>query len=189
MFSELQNSNLVSLELQMRKVIAILAASTIAISAASAGAASALAEPQRALSTRQLEIQRNVASVDGYIDKALHDEFWSLMPPIMRNSPSAQRVLERMFLELGQAGRDFQEQTWLSARESLNAQRIVRTEAYLRAKEAALKASSNPSYQSSVRKSTNSGERILLAAASGTALDLPNGRTFVLRDLIDHILY
>lgn len=55
------------------------------------------------LTARQLEIMRTIRSVDGYIDEALHREFWSLMPSVMRNSPSAHQMLEDLFAEVGAA--------------------------------------------------------------------------------------
>jgi hypothetical protein len=172
----------------MRKSFALFAAFGLLTSTIPASAASTSAKARPELSARQLEIMRTIRSVDGYIDKALHDEFWSLMPSIMRSSPSARRLLEELFSDVGEAGHDFQEQTWLSARESLDAQRIVRTKAYLGARKAVLNASSNRGYQSSIRKSIASAERLLAAAASGAPLDFNGGRAFITSDLVEHVL-
>ena len=140
------------------------------------------------LNTRQMEIMRTVRSVDGYIDKALHDEFWMLMPSALRDSPSAHRMLRDLLAEVGEAREDLQEQTWLSAYESLKAGRVVRTAAYLEAKEASLNASANPGYQARIRDSIASAERLLEAAGSGTPLDVHGGRTYITSDLIEQVL-
>lgn len=140
------------------------------------------------LSARQIEIMRTVRSVDGYIDKALHDEFWMLMPSAVRSSPSAHRMLRDLLAEVGEAREDFQEQTWLSAYESLKAGRAIRTAAYLESKEAALNASANPGYQARIRDSIASAERLLEAAGSGTPLDVHGGQTYITSDLIEQVL-
>jgi len=145
-------------------------------------------EARPELNARQMEIMRTVRSVEGYIDKALHDEFWMLMPSALRNSPSAHRMLRDLLAEVGEAREDFQEQTWLSAHESLKAGRVVRTAAYLEAKEAASEASVNPGYQARIRDSIESAERLLEAAGSGTPLDVHGGRTYITSDLIEQVL-
>ena len=133
-------------------------------------------EARPELNTRQMEIMRTVRSVDGYIDKALHDEFWMLMPSALRDSPSANEMLQGLLAEVSEAREDFQEQTWLSAKQSLMAGRTVRTAAYLASKEAALNASTNPGYQAKIRESIASAERQEAEARSmclGDELTLP----------------
>ena len=145
-------------------------------------------EARPELNTRQMEIMRTVRSVDGYVDKALHDEFWMLMPSALRDSPSANEMLQGLLAEVSEAREDFQEQTWLSAKQSLMAGRTVRTAAYLASKEAALNASTNPGYQAKIRESIASAERLLAAAGSGSPLDVPGGRTYITSDLIERVL-
>lgn len=148
---------------------------------------SSFGESQPELNARQMEIMRTVRSVDGYIDRDLHNEFWSLMPSAMRNSPSAHQLLKNLLSDVSEAREGFQEQTWVSARESLKARKIVRTKAYLNAKEAALSASTNPGYQAKIRESIASAERLLSAAANGTPFDVPGGRSYITDDLIERV--
>jgi len=145
-------------------------------------------EARPALSARQLEIMRTVRSVDGYVNQDLHDEFWRLMPSALRNSSAADQILQDLLKEVQESREDFQKQTWLSAKESLRARRVIKTKAYLDAKDSVLAASANPGYQIKIRDSVASAERLLSAAASGTPLDLPGGRTYITSDVIERVL-
>lgn len=140
------------------------------------------------LSDRQKEIIRTVRAADGYIDENLHEEFWSQMPSAFRASPALRIQLDDLLLDVGDARQSFLEQSWRSVGESLKYRRIVRTKAYLDAKQAVLKASTNPAYQEKVRESIASAERLLDAAANGTPIDVSEGRTFITNDMIEHIL-
>ncbi len=80
--------------------------------------------------------------------------------------------------------RNLNYQTWLSARMSLSAGRIVRSPGLGPAIDAKLNASSLPSYRASASVSVQSVERILSAAASGTPLETANGPILINEDLI-----
>lgn len=146
------------------------------------------ADTSPALSARQWEIIRTVQSVDGYVDQQLHREFWALMPAMVRNSSEAHQMLEDLLTETGEARQDFIEQSWISARESLKARRIVRTQGYLNAKAAVTTASQNAAYQAKVRESIAAAEKLLTAAAEGTSIEIPGGRAFINVDLIERVL-
>jgi hypothetical protein len=152
------------------------------VSAAYAG------DPKAELNTRQSEIMRTVQSVEGYIDKGLYDEFWALMPAEMRDIPSNRQLLKELLSEVGDEREKFMTEAWLSAKASLNAKRIVRTERYILAQKAALNASANSGYQFKIRESLASGERLIAAAANGTPIDTPDGKTFITSDLIERVL-
>ncbi|MFN7398745.1 MAG: hypothetical protein ACK5SX_06685 [Sandaracinobacter sp.] len=146
------------------------------------------AETRLSLTNRQVEIIQTVRSVDGYVDENLHKEFWALMPAALSGSPQARYLLERLLSDVREERSDFQKQSWLSAKESLTARRVVRTKGYLDACAAVLAASDNPGYQSKIQESIRSAERLIAAAASGSPLDVPGGRTFITFDVIDQIL-
>jgi hypothetical protein len=150
--------------------------------------AAAAVDSKPELSARQTEIMRTVQSVEGYIDKELYDEFWSLMPTEMRDSPANRQLLREFLFEVGSERERFMTEAWLSAKASLAAKRIVRTERYIAAQKAALNASTNSSYQTKILESIASGERLMAAAANGSALDTPGGKTFITSDLIERVL-
>ena len=142
---------------------------------------------KQGLSAKQLEIIRTVQSADGYIDQKIHDEFWDSMPEFMRRA-DGQKYLTKLFAQVGEARQNFMLQSWLSTKASLDARQVVRTQGYLDAKAEALGASDNPGYQSKIRESIGSAERMLSAAASGEPLDVHGTKTFLTLDLIDHVL-
>lgn len=146
----------------------------------------AQADTQR-LSTRQLEIIQTVQSADGYIDEKIHREFWTAMPAAMRR-PEGQKYLRKLSEEVGDAGQNFIRQSWLSAKASLGAKRVVRTLAYIEARANVLAASKNAGYQAKIRQSIQSAENVLSAAASGEPLNVRGTKTFITLDLIDHVL-
>ncbi len=140
------------------------------------------------LSARQIEIVRTVQSVEGYIDRNLYDEFWALMPLEMKNSPESRQLLIEFFEEVSDERGLFMTESWLSAKASLEAKRIVRTQEYIDAQRAALNASVNQAYQSKIRESIASAERLIVAAATGNPIDTPGGKMFITSDLIERVL-
>ena len=146
----------------------------------------AQADTQR-LSTRQLEIIQTVQSADGYIDEKTHREFWAAMPEAMRR-PEGHKYLRRLMEQVGDARQNFIRQSWLSAKASLSAKRVVRTQGYIEARANVLAASKNEGYQAKIRESIGSAENMLSAAASGEPLNVRGTKTFITLDLIDHVL-
>jgi hypothetical protein len=140
------------------------------------------------LSVRQAEIARTVQSVEGYIDKELYDEFWALLPAEIKDSPSNRKLLKEFLSEVGDEREKFVAEAWLSAKASLAAKRIVKTEGYIAGQKAALRASTNLGYQSTIHESLASGERLIAAAAYGTPLDISGGKTYITLDLIERVL-
>lgn len=166
---------------------AICIALVLSFSALSAPVSALPSESRPELSARQLEIMKIVRSVDGYINKELHDEFWSLMPSFMRTA-SVQQDFKDLLYDVSEARQDFLKQTQLSAKESLNARQIIRTQGYLDAKAAVLSASSNPGYQTQIRESIASAERWLAAAANRTPFEITGSHTYITTDLIKSVL-
>lgn len=144
-------------------------------------------ESRQELSPRQQEIIRIVRSTEGYVTKDLHDEFWRSMPPEV-NTPSGYKMLADMFKEVSEAREVFLRESWVSARASLRARKIVRTPAYIEAKEKALAASENPGYQKSMLESIAGAERLLAAAATGTPVSTPDGKYYVTEDVAEKVL-
>ena len=145
-------------------------------------------ETKPELTSRQAEIMQTVRSVEGYIDKELYDEFWALMPVAMKESPANRQLLKEFLAEVGDARERFMTESWLSAKASLAAKRPVRTESYIAAQKAALNASTNSGYQSKIRESIASGERLIAAAGNGVSIDTPGGKAFITSDLIERVL-
>lgn len=164
----------------------LLAAILLVIAGISSPALSRTLPPS--LSERQLEILRTVRSVDGYVNEELHREFWALMPEVVRDDPAVPELMDDLLAEVNDARQDFQKHTWLSARESLRAGKVVRTPEYVQASEAARTASANLGYRESLTSSIASAERLIVAAANGTPLDAAGGRTFITEDLIERVL-
>lgn len=144
-------------------------------------------ENRQELSPRQQEIIRIVRSTEGYVTKDLHDEFWRSMPPEV-NTPSGYKILADMFKEVSEAREVFLRESWISARESLRAGKVVRTPSYINSKESALAASNNPGYHRSMLASIAGAERLLLAAATGTPVSTPDGKYYVTEDIAEKVL-
>ena len=144
-------------------------------------------ENHQELSPRQQEIIRIVRSTEGYVTKDLHDEFWRLMPPEI-NTPSGYKMFADMFKEVSEAREVFLRESWVSARASLRAGKVVRTPAYIEAQEKALAASENPGYQKSMLESIAGAERLLFAAATGTPVSTPDGKYYVTEDAAEKVL-
>jgi hypothetical protein len=139
------------------------------------------------LSVRQAEIARFVRSVEGYIDKELYDEFWALMPTEMK-LPANRKLIRDFLTEVSFEREKFMTEAWLSAKASLAAKRLVKTDGYIAAQKAAFTVSNTSGYQSKIRESVESGERLIAAAANGTPLDTPGGKTFITIDLVERVL-
>lgn len=158
-------------------------------------AALALAQPNFAsareshqeLSSRQQEIIRIVRSIEGYLTKDLHDEFWRSMPPEI-NTPANYKMLADMMKQVSEARENFLRESWVSARASLRAGKVVRTPAYILAKEQVLLASDNPGYRKFILESIAGAERLLLAASTGAPVNTPDGKYYVTEDAAEKAL-
>lgn len=145
-------------------------------------------DQQQDLTNRQREILRTVLSVEGYIDETLHNEFWALFPDAARRDPKFGAQLEALFGQVTGARQEFQKQSWLSAQASATAKKVVRTPGYVASVQAVRSASANPGYKAEIDRSIASVERLLSAAATGQAMETPDGNRFITRDLIDQVL-
>ena len=173
----------------MKSKLIVFLASIFLLATGVAHPASAQAQDAPAeLSQRQLEILQAVRAADGYINEELHDEFWQLFPSFVRAEPEFPRMLADLLGDVSGPRQEFQRQTWLSARGSLEAGQIVRTPAYIASLEALRTASTNPGYRDGVENSIASAERLLIAAATGQPVEVRDDRTFVTEDLIEQVL-
>lgn len=128
-----------------------------------------------------------VRASDGYIDQSLHDEFWDLMPSGFEDEIG--REIARMLTgDVAQHRHNFIEESWLSARASLEAGRLVRSPGYLAAREAVLNASSNPGYQATIAESVENGDMLIEAAATGRPLQTRSGPMYVNLDLVEEVV-
>ena len=173
----------------MKRFLSLTFALAFAVPLARTTLSSARAEEIKPeLSVRQNEIVRIVQSVEGYINKELYDEFWASMPAEIKDSSDNRKMLKVFLADVSDERENYMTESWLSAKGSLSAKRIVMTEGYFAARKAALNASTNPGYQSKIGESIASGERLIAAAAHGTPIDTPGGRTYITSDLIDRVL-
>lgn len=163
------------------------AAIIVAVAAANLATPSAAQEVPPELNERQHEILRIVRNADGYIDEALHAEFWTPIPEEMRDQLGAlmEEVLSGGIADIR---KDFLEQSWVAARASLDAGRVVRPASYIEARDALLNAWDNSGYIRSSRESVEQGERLLEAAANGTPLDTADGKVYITLDMIEQVM-
>ena len=137
---------------------------------------------------RQREILRTVRSVDGYIDEALHKEFWGLFPDSVRDDPTLPTLLNDLLGQVGEAREQFQKETWLSARESLALRKVIKTPGYVAAVRALRSATTNAEFQDGIGKAISSAEGLLTVAAAGQPLQTPEGPVFITEDLVSQVL-
>lgn len=174
-------------KMRMPFILGVLALSIALPHSSQLAASGNSAAAKQKLSARQTEIMRTVQSVDGYLDKKLYDEFWSIMPPEIK-IPANRFKLKKLLSEVSFEREKFITESWLSAKASLEAGRVVRTQGYIVAQKLALEASNNQSYKANIAESITSGERLIEAAAKGTPLDTPGGKKFITSDVIEHVL-
>lgn len=142
---------------------------------------------ENALTPRQLEIIRIARAGDGYITEDLHREFWAGVP-FDPTVPEARKVLRDLSNAIISPAQKLGYETWVSARLSLRAGRVVRSEGLDASIEEILGASDAPGYRDGALKSITSVDSILVAAANGTPLQTAFGPRFINEDLIDATL-
>lgn len=140
------------------------------------------------LSPRQKEIMRTVRAGDGYITEALHREFWAAMPFPENQTARVARIVEDLAEKALGPSQSLGYETWLSARLSLQAGKVVRSPGLNSAMAAMIGASEIDGYHKAARQSVQSVDRILTAAADGTPLETANGPIFINDDLISATL-
>lgn len=136
------------------------------------------------LSARQTEIMRIVRAGDGFVTEELHREFWDAMPFRDNQMVEATRILSDLIGKALGPAQNLGYETWLSAKMSLRAGRVVRSPGLDPAIKATLNASNIPSYRAASVKSVQSVDKILFAAANGTPLATANGPIFINETLI-----
>ena len=144
-------------------------------------------ETSRGLTDRQLEIIQIVRNAEGYIDEALHTEFWGLMPEGASEAIGAE-IEKAMNGGLAGIRTEFNEQSWIAARDSLQAGKAVRSKRYLEARTALLNGMDNAAYRAATRKGVEQAENIIEAAASRTPAVIEGVKVYITPELIDQVL-
>jgi hypothetical protein len=88
-------------------------------------------ESIRSNTPKILAMLASVGQPDGRVDKAMHDQFWSLFPDSVRNDPSFFQSLDMV------KSMTFQKELWESIRLSARAKKVVRTLSYESARDRA----------------------------------------------------
>jgi len=143
---------------------------------------------QDSLSARQLEIIQIVLSVEGYITKELHAEFWASVPPTIRHDAKTMEAFVRTIDRSIAAGVRFQWESWASMKASLEAGRIVKTPGYAIAKKSALNASTIPSFNQHARQGVANAEAMIEAAAGGKPFQTPKGPMYITPELVNQVI-
>ena len=140
------------------------------------------------LSPRQVHIFQTVLQPNGgYITPDLHDEFWSSLPPSVRQQGPDNKTFSSILKRLGTTGILYNREVMLSAQASLLEQRVAKSPKYEQAKEQYL-GWALPGQTDGVRAVVATSEKMIEAAAKRTAVDTPNGPIYITEEYIEQIL-
>lgn len=140
------------------------------------------------LSPRQQEIIQTVLSVEGFITRELHTEFWASVPLKIRNDIASREAFVRFIDRSIATGIRFQRESWASMKASLKAGRVVKSPGYTIAKKSSLSATSNPAYQQQAQKAVTNAENMIKAAAQGRPFQTPRGPMYITPELVNQVL-
>ena len=143
---------------------------------------------ENSLTPRQMEIIQTVLNVDGFISKELHDEFWALMPPAIRDDAKTRDIVIRFIDRTLTASVRFQRESWASIKASMEASRVVKSPSYAIAKKSVLSASTNPQYQRQAQKGVADAEAMIKAVAEGKPFQMPRGLIYITPELVNQTL-
>lgn len=135
-------------------------------------------------STRKNEILRIVRAADGYVTEELHQEFWTLIRLESNARSDLSTTIDNLKNDLIGPSARLGRETWLSARMSLRAGKVVRSDGLNQAIHDA--STSVPS--EAIAQSIASVDRVLTAAANRTPLRTSDGPIFINEDLISATL-
>jgi hypothetical protein len=140
------------------------------------------------LTPRQREILQTVLSVEGFITKEIHGEFWAAVPPQIREDPETRNAFVRLIDRSIAVGVRFQRESWASMQESLKAGRVVKTPDYMAAKVAALNVSPLREFKQQAQRAADNAEGMIRAAAEGKPFHTPRGPMYITPELVDQVL-
>lgn len=145
-------------------------------------------EAREGLSPRQQEIWQTVMSVDGYLTREMHADFWEAMPRSMFKDDAGKAAYLRFLEKALISGLKYQREAWLSVRASMNNGRVVKTPGYEAVKEAVLTAFDGTGSKQKVASKIANGERMIEAAAKGSPIETPNGLAYITPEMVDQVL-
>ncbi len=144
------------------------------------------------LSSRQLEIWRQVANPDGgFLSRELHQEFWA--PLVRQHGQLSERdaalfsnILNAVF---GVALR-FQRESWASALRSARSRRVIYSDGYVDAKRKALEPPGFglPYNATAQAEAVTNGDRLIAAAASGAPLNVGTNAVYITEEMAQRVL-
>lgn len=121
-----------------------------------------------------------VNETGGYISQSLHTEFWEMMKAKYKEEQRAIIVADTQ--SALEALKEFQLQTWKSAKESYYAKKVEKTAEYLPLKK---RLEQQKSQYFSPYLLINNAEKMIEAAATRSALDLGAGKFYITPELIE----
>ena len=138
------------------------------------------------ITKRQREIAQTAISASGYINKELHDEFWSefdIPSSIDFSDSKIQRDFSALIDRLMIVAIRFQYATWKSAQLSLEAGKVTYASDYEEAKQKV-----SESGISGVSRSISNAELVIRSAVEKTPLPTPNGLYYVTPEMVETVL-
>ena len=149
----------------------------------------AAGDERQVLSPRQNEIMRLVGGTDGYVNAALHQEFWSGFPKQVLEDPRIRARLTVDFSYLPKAYESFQRELWNSARLSLEKGDLLSTPGYAKAKQRLLQFTDIAAFEApAFEAAVSEADDILRAAATGTPYSAGQASMPVDAQLVDKVL-
>lgn len=145
-------------------------------------------DAQNDLSSRQMEIMQTVMSVEGFITKELHSEFWASFSPAIRDDAMLRGAIVRFLDRSIAAGVRFQRESWASIKASLEAGRVVKSPGYAEAKKGVLSASTIPQYKRQSQRAVANSEGMIEAAAEGKPFQSPRGPIYITPEVVNQVL-
>ena len=138
------------------------------------------------LSPRQAQILKAVLATDGYLSEELYEQFWGAMPAELVISARVRaRFSELLNEQVGEA-LEFQKETWASTKLSLDNGRVTKTPGYPQAKAQVI---ANKYVTDADRKrNVKNAEDLMIAAASKTPFNSPQGPLFITPELVLQVL-
>ena len=138
------------------------------------------------LTPRQKVIMNQVLATDGYLNENLHEQFWTDIPPHIKGSSRRLDELRLLFEESFALAIEFQIETWMSVRMSLEAGSIVTSPNYRDVKSRVLSSKVVPAKIN--KRNIAHAEGLMISAAQKTPFELPQGPIFITPELVSQVL-
>lgn len=143
---------------------------------------------QDGLPPRQMEILQTVLSVEGFLTKELHSEFWASVPSAILNDAKMRTAFDQLINRSIAATVIFQRESWASMKASLEAGRIVKSPGYAMAKKNMLSVSSIPQIKDQLQTALGHAEGMIKAAGEGTVYHSTRGPVHITHEMVDGVL-